>query len=208
MNAILVRRMATEATLYDLVLALVPEAEESTRAKILRDVESAITGVGGSVERNDDWGRRPLAYEIRHLTEGEYHLLQFRAPGTLIEDLTHTLTITDGVLRFRIIKVRPGTPEAPSSPPPVVVAATASHSGSGGSSSGSAAAGGSGSAAGAASGGEAPSRSADGAPESSAPAESGGAEAPAETGGSEAPAADGGSEAPAAPAADEPAAES
>jgi small subunit ribosomal protein S6 len=199
MNAILVRRMATEATLYDLVLALVPEAEESTRAKILRDVESAITGAGGSVERNDDWGRRPLAYEIRHLTEGEYHLLQFRAPGTLIEDLTHTLTITDGVLRFRIIKVLPGTPEAPSSPPPVVVAATASHSGPGGSSSGSAAPGGSGSPGGPAPDGEAPSRSADAAPESSAPAESGEGEAPA---------ADGGGEAPAAPAADEPAAES
>ncbi|MBV8432187.1 MAG: 30S ribosomal protein S6 [Solirubrobacterales bacterium] len=175
--------MATEATLYDLVLVLVPEAEESTRAKILSDVESAITGVGGSVERNDDWGRRPLAYEIRHLAEGEYHLLQFQAPGTLIEELSHTLTITDGVLRFRIIKVAPGTPEAPSSPPPVVVAATASHSGSGGSSSGSTASGGSASPGGGASGGGAP-------PRNDAPASPDAAEAPGSPGGAGAESAD------------------
>jgi small subunit ribosomal protein S6 len=117
--------MAKEAPLYDLVLMLSADAEESTRSKILSDVESAITQAGGSIERNDDWGRRPLAYEIRHLPEAEYHLLQFRAPGTLIEELSHTLHITDGVLRFRIIKVRPGTPDAPSSIPVVAAVPTA-----------------------------------------------------------------------------------
>jgi small subunit ribosomal protein S6 len=116
--------MATEAPLYDLVLMLSVDAEDSTRSKILSDVEAAITRAGGAVERNDDWGRRPLAYEIRHQPEAEYHLLQFRAPGSLIEDLSHTLRITDGVVRHRVIKVRPGTPEAPSSIP--VVAAVAS----------------------------------------------------------------------------------
>lgn len=124
MNAILDRRMAKEAPLYDLVLMLSPDAEESTRTKILGDVEAAITQAGGSIERNDDWGRRPMAYEIRHQPEAEYHLLQFHAPGSLIEDLSHTLRITDGVVRHRVIKVRPGTPEAPSSVP--VVAAVSS----------------------------------------------------------------------------------
>lgn len=122
--------MAKEAPLYDLVLLLSPDAEETVRTKILRDVESAITGAGGSVERNDDWGRRPMAYEIRHQPEAEYHLLQFHAPGTLIEELSHTLRITDGVARFRVIKVRPGTPEAPSSVP-VVAAVASGHSGPG-----------------------------------------------------------------------------
>jgi small subunit ribosomal protein S6 len=125
--------MATEAPLYDLVLMLSPEAEDSTRSKILNDVETRITQAGGSVERNDDWGRRPMAYEIRHQPEAEYHLLQFHAPGSLIEDLSHTLRITDGVVRHRVIKVRPGTPEAPSSIP-VVAAVSSSGSGSSGSS--------------------------------------------------------------------------
>lgn len=128
--------MAKEAPIYDLMLMLSTSAEDEQRAKVLSDVESSITGAGGSIERNDDWGQRPMAYEIRHQPEADYHLLQFKAPPTLIEELSHTLRITDGVLRFRVIKVRPGTPDAPSSPPPVVAAvASAGHSGASASSS-------------------------------------------------------------------------
>lgn len=121
--------MATEAPLYDLLLMLSLGVDDGRRAKILADTESTITSAGGSIERNDDWGRRPMAYEITHQPEAEYHLLQFKAPGSLIEDLSHTLHITDGVLRFRVIKNLPGTPPAPSSPPPVVATAPpSSHS--------------------------------------------------------------------------------
>lgn len=114
--------MADEPTLYDLVLLLSGDAPEEQRARILSMVESAVTGAGGSIERNDDWGRRPMAYEIRHRPEAEYHLLQFHAPPTLIEELSHTLHITDGVLRFRIIKVTRGTPPVKPGAPPVVSA--------------------------------------------------------------------------------------
>jgi small subunit ribosomal protein S6 len=118
--------MAKEAPLYDLMLMLSTNAEDDQRAKVLADVEAAITSAGGTIERNDDWGRRAMVYEIAHQPEAEYHLLQFKAPATLIEELSHTLRITDGVLRFRVIKVRRGTPPAPSSPPPVLAAAAAS----------------------------------------------------------------------------------
>jgi small subunit ribosomal protein S6 len=122
--------MADQPPLYDLVLLLTTDASEDQRTRILSSVESAISSAGGSIERNDNWGRRPMAYEIRHNPEAEYHLLQFRAPATLIEELSHTLGITDGVLRFRVIKVRPGTPAAKSSPPPIVAAVSSTPSGS------------------------------------------------------------------------------
>lgn len=68
-----------------------------------------------------DWGRRPTTFRINHQTEAEYHLLQFAGPPSLLESLSHNLHIADGVLRFRIIKVLPGTPAAPDAPPPVLV---------------------------------------------------------------------------------------
>jgi small subunit ribosomal protein S6 len=124
--------MAKEAPLYDLLLLLSTSEEDERRKKILADVESSISGAGGSIERNDEWGERPMAYEIRHQAQADYHLLQFKAPPTVIEELSHTLRITDGVLRFRVIKVRTGTPPPPSSPPPVVAAvASSSHAGAG-----------------------------------------------------------------------------
>jgi len=117
--------MTEQSRLYDLMLVLSTAAEEDRRAKILADTEAQITGGGGAIERQDDWHTRPLAYEINHQAEGEYHLLQFTGPTALLEGLTHNLGIDDAVLRFRIIKVVPGTPPPPDSAPPVLSGATA-----------------------------------------------------------------------------------
>jgi small subunit ribosomal protein S6 len=115
--------MAQIPTIYDLVLLLSTTADEEERAKILVDVEGQISAAGGTIERHDAWGTRPLAFRILHQGEAEYHLLQFAGPSSLLESLSHNLRIADGVLRFRIIKVLAGTPPAPDSPPPVIVAA-------------------------------------------------------------------------------------
>ena len=105
--------MPEQARLYDLMLVLSTTAEDERRAKILSDVEAQITSGGGAIERNDDWHSRPLAYEINHQAEGEYHLFQFTGPTSLLDDVSHNLRIDDAVLRFRIIRVVPGTPPAP-----------------------------------------------------------------------------------------------
>ena len=109
--------MPTESPLYDLMLLLSNDAEEERRAKIVDDVRQAISSGGGSIAHDDDWGTRPLAYRIAHQPDAEYHLLQFTGPPTLLDSLGHTLKITDGVLRFRIIKVLPGTPGPPTPEP-------------------------------------------------------------------------------------------
>jgi small subunit ribosomal protein S6 len=121
--------MAAQPPLYDLMLLLSTAAPDEQRSKILEDVESAITRADGSIERKDDWGQRPLAYRIHHQPDADYHLLQFKAPPSLIETLSHDLRITDGVVRFRVIKNLPGTPAAPDSAPPVVASAAPSASG-------------------------------------------------------------------------------
>jgi small subunit ribosomal protein S6 len=104
--------MATEAPIYDLVLLLDTSIEDERRGQILANVEHAIDGAGEIVGRHE-WGVRPTAYEVRKHTDAEYHLLQFHGPASLLEQLEHNLKITDGVLRFRIIKLRPGTPGPP-----------------------------------------------------------------------------------------------
>jgi len=98
------------SAIYDLILILDPAAADGQRAKVRADAEAAITA-GGELVGVHDWGRRVLAYEIDHKTEGEYHLIQFRGPAALLETLQRSLSVTDGIIRFRIIKLAPGTPE-------------------------------------------------------------------------------------------------
>jgi small subunit ribosomal protein S6 len=108
--------MTLPAPTYDLVLVLDPQAEDSVRAQIVADARAAIEA-GGELLRHDEWGERALAYPIDRHANGEYHLLQFhRAGAELLDGLDRTLRITDGVLRFRIIKLKPGVPDAPDVP--------------------------------------------------------------------------------------------
>jgi small subunit ribosomal protein S6 len=100
------------SALYDLTLLLDTTATPERREEILSEVENRIRAEGEIVGRHD-WGVRNLAYEIRHKPDADYHLIQFHGPAALLEELGRSLKIADGVVRFRIIKLRPGTPAPP-----------------------------------------------------------------------------------------------
>jgi small subunit ribosomal protein S6 len=102
--------------LYDLMLLLDSAAEPDRRSAIVRQAEDMI-GTGGEIVGKHEWGIRPLAYEIEHRTDAEYHLIQFHGNASVLESLQHTLHITDDVVRFRIIKLEPGTPPPPDMTP-------------------------------------------------------------------------------------------
>jgi small subunit ribosomal protein S6 len=105
--------MAQEAPIYDLTLLLDPEAEDERREKIVADVEALIGRHGGELIGRHDWGVRQTAFPVRKRADADYHLIQFHATVEVLEALDHTLKITDGVNRFRVIKLRPGTPDPP-----------------------------------------------------------------------------------------------
>ena len=107
------RRMTREPYVYDLVLLLDPALEDDRREKILTDTEAIILDHGGDIVERHDWGVRPTTFEIHKKAEQDYHLIQFHATKPGLEQLEHTLKITDGVSRHRVIKLRPGTPPAP-----------------------------------------------------------------------------------------------
>lgn len=102
------------AGLYDLVVLIDPDAPEERRSGALSEIQ-ALIGDGGEVVGTQEWGVRRMAYEIDHHPEAQYHLFQIRAGNDVLERLRHSLKIMEGVLRFRIIRLRPGTP--PPEPP-------------------------------------------------------------------------------------------
>jgi small subunit ribosomal protein S6 len=105
--------MSSPAATYDLLLLLDPQAEETRRAKLVSDASAAITKQG-ELLRHDSWGERQLAYHVGRKESAEYHLMQFHAASPeLLGSLDRSLRIADEVLRFRLIKLRPGVPEAP-----------------------------------------------------------------------------------------------
>lgn len=94
------------------MLLLDPNATEDRHGRILDDVQAAIESDGSLVGRHD-WGMRRMTFEIDHRPEAAYHLFQFEGDKDLVERLSSSLKITDGVLRFRIIRLKPGSPPPP-----------------------------------------------------------------------------------------------
>ena len=101
------------ARLYDLFVLLDPNQPGERQQEILGNVRKMIEG-GGTLAGAHEWGERRMAFEIDHRPDAAYHILQFETESNdLLESLDHNLKITDGVLRFRIIRLKPG-----SGPPP------------------------------------------------------------------------------------------
>jgi small subunit ribosomal protein S6 len=118
MLAIVVRRLAEGTDReYELVLMLDPEIPEERREQIASEARTRIESQG-ELKGDTSWGMRKLAYEIRQRTEADYRLFRFETQGKLLDELNHNLRIADGVLRFRIFKVDPGSPAIlPAAPP-------------------------------------------------------------------------------------------
>jgi len=86
--------------LYELGLVLIPELEGEDREAFLSELRALVTGGGASIVREDVWGKRNLAYEIRHKREGFYVFWQFDGSGAVIKPLEYKLRLSDQVLRY------------------------------------------------------------------------------------------------------------
>ena len=98
---------------YDLVLLLDTAVDEEGRQKLLNVAEKILSDNGATVVGKHEWGIRKTAFEIRHKDDAEYHLLQFQGSPEVPAALDRVLRITDGVVRFRVVKLAPGTPGPP-----------------------------------------------------------------------------------------------
>jgi len=103
---------------YEILLMLDPEAPEERHNEIIARTRELIEKSGGSWLSHDPWGRRRLAYEIDHKTDGVYHLLQFDAEPAALDEVSRVLKITDGVMRHMATR-RPKGGGRTSAPPPL-----------------------------------------------------------------------------------------
>lgn len=101
--------MSATKPLYDLVLMLDTSAEDSRRNEIVRAAEETVSSNGELVTKQE-WGPRQMAFEIRHKKDADYTLLQFHGTPEVLERLDRQLRIIDEVIRYRIVKLAPGTP--------------------------------------------------------------------------------------------------
>src|SRR4051794_36654952 len=99
---------------YEILLMLDPELAEERQTEIVTRTKELVDKGNGSWLSHDVWGRRRLAFEIDHKTDGTYHLLQFDAEPATLDEIGRVLKITDGVMRHMATRrIAGGTRQAP-----------------------------------------------------------------------------------------------
>lgn len=99
------KRKESKPILYEMMYILDPELGEDGIERMNGAIRERITGGGGTIDKDQPWGIRKLAYEIKNRQEGYYHVLEFRAPQALPQSLAAFIRTQTGILRHLIIKV-------------------------------------------------------------------------------------------------------
>ena len=90
---------------YELVYILPPDTTEQQVADLHTQIEQVVSKMNGQIEKNENWGRRRLAYEIGHQKEGVYVLDVINGSGELMKELDRRLKVLDQVIRHLVVRV-------------------------------------------------------------------------------------------------------
>ena len=89
---------------YELTVLIHPDLEAAIDAP-LQKVRDLVTGAGGEVVKEDNWGKKRLAYPINRQDFAVYVYMDVRLPADAPLKISNTLNITDEVLRYLLVTV-------------------------------------------------------------------------------------------------------
>ena len=100
---------------YEVVFLVHPDQSEQVPAMMER-YRNMIEGASGKIHRQEDWGRRQLAYMIQKLAKAHYVCLNIECGKDTLAELEHAFKFNDAVLRHLIVQ----TKKAETAPSPMM----------------------------------------------------------------------------------------
>ena len=88
---------------YELTVLIHPDLEANLDAA-LDKVRSLVTTNGGEITKEDNWGKKKLAYQIRREDFAVYVCFEVKLPSSAPLKISNVLNITDEVLRYLLVK--------------------------------------------------------------------------------------------------------
>lgn len=87
---------------YELTVLINPDLEPKLD-ETLGKVRDIITGAGGEITSEDNWGKKKLAYRIARQDFAVYVFMELALPADAPLRISNTLNITDEVLRYLLV---------------------------------------------------------------------------------------------------------
>ncbi|PID33393.1 30S ribosomal protein S6 [Candidatus Saccharibacteria bacterium] len=88
---------------YELTVLIHPDLEANLDGP-LDKVRKLITDNGGEITKEDNWGKKKLAYQIKREDFAVYVYFELKLPSQAPLKISKTLNIDDEVLRYLLVK--------------------------------------------------------------------------------------------------------
>lgn len=91
---------------YELAFHLLPELAEEESVKRFREIEGAVTQLGGTILASREPKKQHLSYQINHKKYGLFGVVNFKSPTETITQLESQLKLNNSILRFLVLKIK------------------------------------------------------------------------------------------------------
>lgn len=91
--------------IYEILYIIDPTLNEAETDAVHNKVKETITSAGGSIRREEKWGKRHLAYEVQKFREGFYAFFEFNANGGIVKAMKEMMHLERRVIRYLITAV-------------------------------------------------------------------------------------------------------
>jgi small subunit ribosomal protein S6 len=90
---------------YELVYIVNPDVAEDALETKVTGISQFITSRDGVIASVDKWGKKKLAYPLKHFLEGNYVLTKFKISPSRCKELDASLRISEEILRHLLVKI-------------------------------------------------------------------------------------------------------
>jgi len=102
---------ASGANHYEILFIVPNKFTEDEAKKIIDNTKKVITDNEGKMTHEEYWGKKRLAYDIKHNSYGYYNLFEFDLEGENLAKIDTNLRLSTDILRHQIVKKKVKTEE-------------------------------------------------------------------------------------------------
>ncbi|MDD5135874.1 MAG: 30S ribosomal protein S6 [Candidatus Omnitrophica bacterium] len=89
---------------YEILFIIKPDLKEEDLKNVIKAINDSVAKNGGTVSKEDNWGKKQLVYPVKKSKEGYYYKLDFTAPANAIEKLEAGHRLNADILRTMVTK--------------------------------------------------------------------------------------------------------
>lgn len=90
---------------YETVCIVRTDIGEEAIKAVIQKARAVVEGLGGRVDRVDEWGRRKLAYPIQKKHEGFYFVINYFSKPEASKELERLLKNNEDVMRYQSVRL-------------------------------------------------------------------------------------------------------